>query len=146
GQCEKRRTKIGLAGGTIDDMRQPIACMRQADEPRNAVEELPRRLVGARPDRARQPRCPRESGVVIAEDDDHRFVEKAAGRKRRYEIVERLIEEPHRVKVVAERRPFEGAELHHFVARREIVEWMMERKRDEPGAERLRQLLETWNH
>ena len=64
-------------------------------------------------------------------------------RQRGLEVLERLIEEAHRVQVVAERRAFQRAELQHFVPVGKRVERMMQRQRDEPRAERPRQLLEA---
>ena len=83
---------------------------------------------------------------MIAKDCEHRVLQQAVTRERGLEVVERLIEKAHRVQVVAKRRALERAELQHLVPVREIFEGMVQRKRDEPRAERPRKFLETRHH
>ena len=72
--------------------------------------------------------------------------QQAIARQRRLEVLARLVEEAHRVQVVAERRAFERAELQNLVLVRKRLERMMQRQGDEPGGERPPQLLEPRHH
>ena len=83
---------------------------------------------------------------MIAEHDQDRVVEESAPGKGDLEILERLVEEPHRMEVVAKRRVLERAELQDTMTRRKAIVRMMEREGDQPGRERPRQTLETRHH
>ena len=133
------------ASGTAPRQARGPACPGRTKK-RHAIVQRPRRLVRADADRGGERGVAREAGVVIAEDDEHRVVEQAVARQRGLEVLERLIEEAHRVQVVAERGALERAELQHLVPVGKRVERMVQRQRDQPRGERPRHRFEPRHH
>ena len=83
---------------------------------------------------------------MVAENDQHGFVEQSRLDERLLEVFQGLVEEAHGMQVVAKRRAIQRAKFQDLVPVGKIVEWVVQRQSDEPCRERPRQGGQLRNH
>jgi hypothetical protein len=65
--------------------------------------------------------------IVVAENDQHGFVEQSRLDERLLEVFQALVEEAHGMQVVAKRRAIQRAKFQDLVPFGKIVEWVVQR-------------------